>query len=1243
MKKTLAFCWSLLTTLPLLAAACSAPGGPGAFPAEPVGVPEPGPSPAPAQSLCVPAKASESLVARSSALNSASGSKAAPSTMFTQDLFELFNSNCGSCHVRGNQGNFSVNRATFASRMDDVAIATIKINDANNKKLMPPPAAGGKPFKDRKSDDPIVVFSRLLDTWKDQNRPADVFNIKSGGGAGALYKLSPEVGSTLTNLGNCIPPATMFGKQQPAMDDMDTKFAAATELPSSLDKTDLIGFDSADLAQRGLVAYVPTYPLFSDAAAKLRYIRVPRGQSVKFDKARQEFQIPPNTRFYKTFLKKVVDLSGKVAFRKLETRIIVSRPDSTNPDGTLQINSLFGTYVWNKEETGADLLRDPQNNAQPFADRIITYEQDEQLYKKILDSKPANLRFALFDENPKLMRQYAIPGRQRCIDCHMGGPEQGAFVLGFSPLQIHRRAQDTGGTYEPTGADELTQLQRMIDYGVITGISSVSEVTLLEDSQGTRKPRNDEELKAQAYMLGNCAHCHNPRGLPSKNPELSEALNFLPGQSVGGIFQFPLERYSPVRRRGGDQDVRMPYITPSLYDYPVDPKKAGLNWTRKGALCSSASVLDEKNNDLCNKRWSGAELFTAHLHAPWRSLIYRNVDTPFAYADDYAMFPRMPMHSSSYDCRAPRIMAEWMVSIPAKRKRPEIDETYDVGSLVRVNADTTIEPPPDNSEQPYEEVPEGDPGIAKAKLTAMSRLEMLHASPKYNYCPPDDDIVDRVIQRGAGAVGTRLVPEDFEIIDKNDPLKVILPQDGVPNRTHFVTSDLTEAPGDWGPRNGTWEKVLVKGEGSEFQKPVAQTLKTVSMTDQLRAFALTEVPMALWSEKAGCAAKLSAVPTVAEIKAKGPSAPDWMIHNNLAPTAKVYMQAPGEAVFRTICRNCHGPNADSGGILAQAILEMTGGKGRVANFRKGIFGPEGKVGENRIRVFGPPPASVDAAENWAARYFSWMALGGTEVSLPPALLNIVATTGVFGQQRPSNKLPAEGSPNMLKLGQDLCAQVLRAHAGDTAAFIGSLLETGRIDWGKQTALISRNGDAEMWLKLCSMGNETVVRVLTPSAGWTAVNAASKEGVRLDPLDSLYFGKGYPLEKDVKFDEGEGVADQNGKVHRTITADNLFPLCLKKPTEPTAFGFAEEYRKNFRLGGATGPKIPYCPEALVKTNEWKFKSVINSESNTFIFTDQLAWARRGAANAGFSIFLYLDQFLKKAEKPKPDFNHCEELP
>ena len=71
-------------------------------------------------------------------------------------------------------------------------------------------------------------------------------------------------------------------------------------------------------------------------------------------------------------------------------------------------------------------------------------------------------------------------------------------------------------------------------------------------------------------MLGNCAHCHNPRGLPSvTKPELATALNFLPDGKDGGVFEFPFERMSPVRQRGASGDIPIPYITPSLRDYPV--------------------------------------------------------------------------------------------------------------------------------------------------------------------------------------------------------------------------------------------------------------------------------------------------------------------------------------------------------------------------------------------------------------------------------------------------------------------------------------------------------------------------------------------------------------------------------------------------------------------------------------------------------------------------------------------------
>jgi sulfur relay (sulfurtransferase) complex TusBCD TusD component (DsrE family) len=39
---------------------------------------------------------------------------------------------------------------------------------------------------------------------------------------------------------------------------------------------------------------------------------------------------------------------------------------------------------------------------------------------------------------------------------------------------------------------------------------------------------------------------------------------------------------------------------------------------------------------------------------------------------------------------------------------------------------------------------------------------------------------------------------------------------------------------------------------------------------------------------------------------------------------------------------------------------------------------------------------------------------------------------------------------------------------------------------------------------------------------------------------------------------------------------------------------------------------------------------------------IEWARRGAINAGLSVFLYLDSVMKGAVTIQPSYDHCEEL-
>ncbi len=1215
---------------------CKAPGGPGQVsdwdwkPKQDGGL---GVDARVLTATCEPAQGSHSMPARSSAMSTtvlASGAR----TVSTEDLFGLFKANCGGCHVDASLGNFHVTSKTFSQVNGADVLAAIRTDDP--AKYMPPQGAGGKPFSMRAPTDSISELARLLEYWVAQGRPDLQFTIPSQRTEGVeSFLLSPDVGNALTDIGNCVPGALMFGAGGDHVTDRDDLFAAATELPDSLMETDLFTLDAAELARNRVVAFAPAYPLWSDDAGKLRHIRVPKGQTVKFDKQTQSFKIPPNTRFYKTFLKKVIDIDGNETFRKMETRLIVSRPDRKLPDGTFQPTALFGTYVWNGEETEALLSKLPLRDGTPFTDRLLTYTVDEPKEAAIRASMPANLRYELEVVNPTLKRRYAVPGSQRCIQCHMGSTAAD-FVLGFLPIQIARRPEGVGGIYEPAGPDELAQLQRLIDYGVITGISSEADIVPLEKSQGSRKPRNDHELKAQAYLLGNCAHCHNPRGFPSvKSSDLKDLLDFMPS-AAGGIFQFPLDRFSPLRVRGQDQNVPIPYITPSLREYPAAPDTTAF-WTRK--FWDNCVGDDPVTRFFCGESKSPAPV---NFPAPWRSLMYRNVDTPFMYADDFAIFPHMPMHTAGFDCRAPRILGDWMVSIPAVRKDTSIGEDA-VPNRGKV----------DSAPQPYVEVGPEDPRFATATSAAEKRLKEFHQGGRYGFCPDQLDIVDRaVVKAGTG------VPRSVEIYDPMDPTKMIQPDVGVPARAHWVITDVSDPPGDWYPRRPDWKNVLVaqtietdatgtaidRAEKLRVRTDALEALNDIKITPELRDFALKEIPFGLWEKKAGC--QWESERTVSSFN--GTDRWRWMDGTNPAADAPVYMQSPGSAVFNNICVNCHGPAVDSKGLLADAIMNMTGGTARVANFRDGLLG--GPIpGANRMRVFDPsmvtvgllpdalakvPPGSTSGltADDWGGRYMAWMALGGTNAVLPYAILNLVGATKVLGVARPGNRIVTAGSPNMLMLAQTLCTHVLPA-AGQNVGDLALDIAYGGIKWDGATGLIDKNADAEMWQRLCGLNNRQIVRVPYVEQ-WKAEDLA-KGSLMINRRESLYFADAYPADAEVM--------DHRGNIVRGVKPDNLFPVCLRKPSDPAQLALSDKYIADHPFGSAK-TRLPYCPAELFAPDpqKWKLKSEFESVNFVTTYIDGDKWAMRGAANAGLVVFLYLDQLVRGQVATKPSYNHCELL-
>ncbi len=1227
-----------LAALPLAlslggAAACSRPGGPFAvsqssFPVPDAGTPPIAVTTTPA--ACMPARSSQPIPPRAS-LTAQSGPQSAlqSDVELTSDLYNLFKSVCGGCHVESNLGNFSVTQTTFPMQVDEAVYQIITSNDPNV--VMPPSTAGGMPFDQRQPSDAVYQLAYQLNLWLTQGSPVGSFTLPSQGTtANAGYAVGALLGKELTNIGSCVPNKAMVGTNGGAMDRLDAMFAQATSLPATLDKTDLTTLDSAALAQEGVISYAPTYPLWSDDAQKMRYVRVPRGQSIGFDKATQKFTIPPNTRFYKTFLKEVTDVSGNQTYRKIETRVIVSRPDTTNPDGSAAQNALFGTYVWNDDESQATLLTDPLRDGKPFADRIFEYVTDEQKAQPIVAGKPANLQAAL--DAAGITRHYALPGSERCTQCHMGSPSQ-SFVLGFTPVQVARRPDGEGGVYEPAKGDELTQLQRLIDYGVVTGMASPADVLPLERSEGTRAPRNEYELRAQAYMVGNCAHCHNPRGYPSvKQPELKDVLVFLPGPGANeGIFQFPLETMSPIRKRSLNQNVPIPYITPSLYDMPTGDATAKYLCPSEVAGEGQCAPTDP------DPQW---------ILAPWRSLIYRNTDTPYDYFDDYTPFPHMPLNTSGYDCRVAELMGDWMVSIPARVKDPtKFQNLLPVDGVFPANAD--------DSPQPYEEALPGDSDYGAAVAAASARLGQYHNQGfRYGFCPSTytSDIVDPFIAAEVNANLPVTSDTGLGFTDPHDPNRYIMPGNFLPIRPNYVSFDDTDPPGPWFPRRPDWADALVDPDVATYVQNtqtsdgltpdqvedltnVVTALEGVTLASE-RAELTKPYPFGLWDTSVpGC--DFSGIPTAGSFT--GASRPQWMSVALPPAGAPVYVESAGAAVFTTVCFNCHGTQADSKGLLADEITNLTGGDARVADLRDGLFGPTTAPGSYRDGVFGSAAATLGiGSEDLAARYMAWMALGGTEKHLPQDVLTEVSESPVLGVVR--SHIVLQGTPDMLRLGLSLCEQIAASEPGGNAVQfqLSQFQTTGRLGWSNFSGLVDSNGDAEMWLRLCNLGNRPIVRVPEVTGGtgngWTATSGVGDLGIS---GFSLYWGQD-PSGND--WYGANPVMDQNGDVVTGLDpATNLFPLCVQKPTDATQLQIATAALQAGKVLGKSA--IPFCPDGFIQSSR---RLAVNSDVSPPDYTDGRKWAARGAINAALAVFLYLEGIESNPAARQPLYTQCSLL-
>jgi mono/diheme cytochrome c family protein len=146
----------------------------------------------------------------------------------------------------------------------------------------------------------------------------------------------------------------------------------------------------------GAIEYTPLYGLWSDAAAKRRWLKLPAGTTIDTSDM-DHWSFPVGTQLWKEF----ATPEGQL----LETRLIEKLPDGT---------FFFGAFVW--DEGGKDA--------------------------KLTPNGASNVLGTMHD----------VPSKARCLLCHKG---EAGRVLGFSALQLSKDDETHGPTLKTLAAAGL--------------------------------------------------------------------------------------------------------------------------------------------------------------------------------------------------------------------------------------------------------------------------------------------------------------------------------------------------------------------------------------------------------------------------------------------------------------------------------------------------------------------------------------------------------------------------------------------------------------------------------------------------------------------------------------------------------------------------------------------------------------------------------------------------------------------
>jgi hypothetical protein len=202
------------------------------------------------------------------------------------------------------------------------------------------------------------------------------------------------------------------------------------------------------------LGFAPQYPLWTDGAAKRRWISLPPGTAIDASDP-EAWVFPVGTRFWKEF---------SFARRRVETRLLERLPDGWR----------YAAYEWSPDGRGATLVSERgKRGAFPLGES----------------------------------RAHTIPSVSDCKVCHEASR---TAVLGFSLLQLSPE-RDPGAPHAEAPPAPGVDLDYLVDAGLLVGLPDA-----IREAPPRIEAASATERAALGYLHGNCGHCHDRAGKLAK-------------------------------------------------------------------------------------------------------------------------------------------------------------------------------------------------------------------------------------------------------------------------------------------------------------------------------------------------------------------------------------------------------------------------------------------------------------------------------------------------------------------------------------------------------------------------------------------------------------------------------------------------------------------------------------------------------------------------------------------------------